>query len=139
MLSASCSIINDVFCCKLIDGKDTLVHRRVWPALAARQRERKLWPPISTEAKRLLQQVKRKGRMIASGKARLELERAMLVVGENVHTETGAYKVEFVPFEAWVSPEMAADAEAMSLDEALEELSKAGVSSVTRGFTITRE
>lgn len=123
----------DVFCCKLIDGKDTLVHRRLWPALVRVQRERKLWPPISSEAKRLLQQVKRKGRMLASGKARLELERALLVVGQSVHTETGAHKVELMPFESWVSPEVASAADAMALDEALAQLREVGGLRRSRG------
>lgn len=116
----------DVLCCKLINGKDTLVHRRLWPALVRVQRERKLWPPISSEAKRLLQQVKRKGRMLASGKPRLELERAMLVVGHNVHTQTGAHKVELIPFEGWVPDDVASAADVMTLDEALAQLREAG-------------
>lgn len=123
----------DVFCCKLIDGNDTLVHRRLWPALVRAQRERKLWPPISTEAKRLLHQVKRKGRVLASGKARLELERALLVVGQNVHTETGAHKIELMPFESWVPGDEAAAADAMTLDEALTQLRDVGGLRRSRG------
>src|SRR5436190_22923311 len=71
----------DVLPCKILDGKQTFAHRRLWPALARAQRERSLWPKPSAAAAELWARVRAEGEVRATGKPRLELERALLVVG----------------------------------------------------------
>jgi hypothetical protein len=102
------------------------VHEKLWPALARAQRERALWPPPGGEAKRLLARVRRAGEGTATGKPRLELERAMLVVGRQEHTETGAHRVVLVPFDRWLPAKVARAAEKLSLDDAVAALEQAG-------------
>lgn len=116
----------DIILCKLMDGKQTLVHRRLWPALARVQRERSLWPKVSVEAKKLLEQVRRLGRAPGAGKPRLELERALLVLGEEEHTETGAHRVFLIPFASALPDDVVRAGEALTLAEALAELATAG-------------
>lgn len=116
----------DIILCKLIDGKQTLVHRRLWPALARVQRERSLWHEVSIEAKHLLEQVRRLGRAPGTGKPRLELERALLALGEEEHTESGAHRVSLVLFASALPDDVVRASEALTLAEALAELATAG-------------
>jgi hypothetical protein len=90
----------DVLAVKLIAGKETLVHRRHWPALAAIGMARENWQTraLSTEAKALLKRVDRERRVRTSGKPVKELERALLIVADGVHTESGAHAIDAV---AW--------------------------------------
>ena len=67
----------DVFLCKLLQGKQTYVHRRLWPALLRVQAEPSVWPSLSPEARRLLTRVRRAGAVQATGSLRLELERGL--------------------------------------------------------------
>src|SRR5277367_685872 len=57
----------DVFLCKLLDGKQTYVHRRLWPALLRIQSEPSLWPKLSPKARRLLERVAREEAVQATG------------------------------------------------------------------------
>jgi hypothetical protein len=92
----------DVIAVKLIAGKETLVHRRHWPALAAVGMARDGWQtkPLSAEAKALLKRVDREGRVRTSGEPVKELERALLVVADGVHTESGAHATDAVVWSA---------------------------------------
>jgi hypothetical protein len=86
---------------KLVAGKVTFVHRRLWPALVAvggaRGVERTRG--LSAPARGLLARVNRAGlvrmdslpRAKATTAAARELERRLLVLGDEVHTETGAH------------------------------------------------
>ncbi|MCP3164729.1 hypothetical protein [Myxococcus qinghaiensis] len=124
------SLVEDpeLLLCKLIEGKRTLVHRRLWPALIRAQREDSLWPTVSPEAKRLLAQVARRGPVQATGKPRLELERALRVVGQPVHTASGAHEVVLVPFESAFPEDALKEAAGLALEDALRALSEAGFS-----------
>lgn len=94
----------DVLFTKLISGKSTLVHRRLWPALAAVGAAREPWqlrrlPPA---ARRLLARVDRGGRTVrASGAAVKELETRLLVVARQVHTESGRHEIVLQDWSAW--------------------------------------
>jgi hypothetical protein len=88
----------DVFLCKLVEGKQTYVHRRLWPALLRLQAEAAAWPPLSAAARRLLQEVERKGVVQATGRLRLELESALRVVARSEHTPSGAHAAVLTPF-----------------------------------------
>jgi len=109
---------SDVFVCKLLDGKQTYVHRRLWPALLRLQAEAPLWPRLSPEGRRLLQQVRERGAVGATGKVRLELERTLRVVAHSGHTPSGAHRVVLRPFEAHFSSAEVAAAARLSLAEA---------------------
>ncbi len=111
---------------KLVEGKQTLVHRRLWPALVRLQREEGFWPALSPAAQALWATVRRRGETPAKGSPRLELERALRVLARHVHTERGHHQVELVPFEDWVPPEVAVEAEALSAADALGQLEAAG-------------
>ena len=77
----------DVLVCRLVGGKITLVHRRLWPALA---RIADRFPPDRT--------------------ARVEEE----------HLPSGRHASRDVPFPEWVPPEIAAQAQALDEQEALD-------------------
>jgi hypothetical protein len=82
----------------LVNGKVTLVHRRLWPALVAVGKVRAPWQTIglSAEARSLLERADREGRVRASGKSAKSLCTLLLVYGEQVHTERGAHATELV-------------------------------------------
>jgi len=75
----------EILVCKLIDGKVTYVHRRLWPALV------KLAPGLN---------------------------KAHLAKVWDEHTETGAHVAKQLAFPRWVPPEVAAEAEALTDEEA---------------------
>ena len=93
----------DVAITKLISGKITFIHRKLWPALLAVGMSREPWQVngLSRRARNLLQIVDREGevrtdRLPASSKrtqagwreAIKELEKRLLVYAEEFHSET---------------------------------------------------
>ena len=117
----------DVFLCKLLEGKQTYVHRRLWPALLRVQAEESLWPPLSPEARRLLGRVEREGPVEASGRPRLELERSLRAVARSEHTPSGAHAAVLTPLAGHFPAELVAEARALPLESALAALADAGV------------
>lgn len=94
----------DVVFTKLISGKSTLVHRRLWPALAAVGASREPWQlhRLSPAARRLLARVDRGGQSVrASGAAVKELETRLLVVARQVHTESGRHEIVLQDWSDW--------------------------------------
>jgi hypothetical protein len=91
---------------KLIVGKATLVHRRLWPALIAVGRARQAWQldGLTTSGTDLLRTVNRSRRPLWSDEAApsldsrarqatvRELERRLLIHTDEVHTESGAHR-----------------------------------------------
>ena len=82
----------------LLSAKVTLVHRRLWPALASLGEERAPWQMdgLTTKAGELLEKVDREGRVRATGPSSKTLARALLVHAEQVHTEGGSHATELV-------------------------------------------
>lgn len=82
---------NDVLVVKLIDGKVTFVHRKLWPALLAVATAREPWQMkgLSHESRKLLQELERCGTI--KGKTNRELEQRLLIYATEIHTETGAH------------------------------------------------
>jgi hypothetical protein len=117
----------DVFLCKLLEGKQTYVHRRLWPALLRVQAEAELWPPASAAARRLLAKVERAPGTRATGALRLELEQSLRVVARSEHTPSGAHAVVLTPFRAHFPEAVRAEAQALPLAQALGQLARAGV------------
>ncbi len=91
----------DVLRAKLVLAKVTFVHRRLWPSLFAVGSAREAWQTreLSNEARRLLARVDEEGvvRMDAlprtkpTATAARHLERRLLVLGDEIHTLTGAH------------------------------------------------
>jgi hypothetical protein len=92
-----------VFLCKLLAGKQTYVHRRLWPALLRVQSEASLWPVLSPAGRQLLLRVEREETVQATGRLRLELEQSLRVVAHSLHTASGAHAAVLTPFQAHFS------------------------------------
>ena len=91
----------DVTATKLLAGKVTFVHRRLWPALLAVATAREAWQlrGLPLPAKRLLKEAERTEIVVASGPDLKEIERRLLAHTTEFHTESGAHKMAV---EAWV-------------------------------------
>ena len=95
----------DVLVVKLIGGKNTLVHRRVWPELVAIAVSAEPWQfaGLSQPARRLYERVVRDGQVQATGALTLELESRLLVRGEQSHTESGAHHKRLEDWKRWTA------------------------------------
>jgi len=108
----------DVIVCKLVSGKNTFVHRRLWPALLAAGAARERWQTLGLPdaARRLLRFVRRTGALRTDeipwpgergkdslGEAARELERRLLVHSEEVHTESGRHAKQLQTWEHWAA------------------------------------
>ena len=129
----------DVLAARLVSGKVTYVHRRLWPALAAVACAGEPWQTkgLSAAARALLARV-RKGRLRtdrlpkgrgrgaskATGEAAREVERRLLVRSEEVHTETGAHAKWLETWEEWAR-RAGLDAASMPVSRAKAELKNA--------------
>jgi len=105
----------DVLVNRLVSGKVTYVHRRLWPALLTLARARQPWQMhrLSRTARSLLARVARDGSVrvdtIAGPRERLakaarELEDRLLVHAESTHTERGAHALVLQTWEVWAGP-----------------------------------
>lgn len=124
----------DVARVKLVAKKSTLVHRRLWPALAAAARSREAWQTANLTAgeRALLALVEREGSVRVDQLAALEtqkpaelakqLECRLLVFAASEHTETGRHAKTLTPFAAWQTSVGLADAELPTTTSALEAL-----------------
>jgi hypothetical protein len=83
----------DIVLAKLVGGKVTFIHRRLWPALFAVGGAREPWQTrgLSRAATTLLRRIEAEGSVQASGAAVKELESRLLVRSEEVHTESGKH------------------------------------------------
>ena len=93
----------DIAAFKLLSGKVTFVHRRLWPGVMAVGMARERWQleRLPKDAAALLERLDAKGEAAASGKAARELERRLLAVGREVHSETGAHRIELQTWPAF--------------------------------------
>ncbi len=106
----------DVLVTRLVSGKVTFVHRRLWPDFLAIATSRETWQTrrLVGDARRLLRGVERAGtgrtdRAVSGsplegkvGDAARELERRLLVHGEEVHTGTGAHAKVLTSWPIWL-------------------------------------
>src|SRR5262249_37659156 len=100
---------------KLISGKDTFIHRRLFPALASIGTARQGWQMkgLSAAGRRLLDLVYQQGavrtdslepsskKLKGIGEAARELEAVLRVRGENVHTSRGKHAKVLESWERW--------------------------------------
>jgi len=93
----------DVLLIKLVSGKATFVSHRLWPAVLAVGTAREPWQiaGLSAAARKLLARVDAEGAVRASGDGPRELERRLLVLGESVHTESGAHAKSLSSWSQW--------------------------------------
>jgi hypothetical protein len=93
----------DVLLAKLVSGKDTWIHRRLWSALFAVARAREPWQTagLSRGAASLLERVDREGEARASGEIAREIERRLLARGEQAHTASGRHGKLLESWERW--------------------------------------
>lgn len=95
---------------KLVSGKVTLVHRRLWPAVLGVAKSGEAWQTegLPARAHSLRERVTREGSVRTdrlqwknAGELARELERRLLVHGESVHTESGAHAKVLETWERW--------------------------------------
>ena len=94
----------DVLFAKLLLGKDTLIHRPLWPAVLAVGRAREPWQAqkLSAGARRLLDRLNRgEERVRAAGAPVRELERRLLATSREIHTEAGRHEMALESWQAW--------------------------------------
>lgn len=106
---------SDVVLLKLLNGKVTFVHRQLWPHVYAIGRSHEPWQlrGLSPSAERVLDLVRRTGLIrtddprsrLAAGSwvshTALDLERRLLVVGAQVHTERGRHAKTLESWSHW--------------------------------------
>ena len=107
----------DVLFTKLVSGKVTLVHRRLWNYLVAIGLAREDWQTqgLSNAAKHLLSTVEGEGllqsdrvfwprqfKSVKIGAAIRELESRLLIHTEEIHTSTGAHAKRLETWKHWV-------------------------------------
>jgi hypothetical protein len=80
-----------ILVCRLVNGKITYVHKRLWPALARQVHD---------------------------------LGAARLTALREVHTDSGAHKLEETPFRSWVPADVVAAARDLTRQDAIRELSR---------------
>jgi len=127
----------DVAAVKLVSGKATFVHRRLWPALLAAATARATWQMqgLAASALRLLERVEKDGLLRAdavrggrgSGRA---LEERLLVHAQSVHSETGAHRTELESWSRWAGrvrakPARDGDAGQRAIEDALQAMAAA--------------
>lgn len=97
---------------KLLEGKMTLVHRSLWPEVLAKVTSEEFRAPrlkaLSAAAKALLQRVEKAPVQAADKKATEELEAAMLVHVESVHTERGRHEKRLTSWKKWAADRLTA-------------------------------
>jgi hypothetical protein len=93
----------DIVAIPLVNTKITFVHRRLWPPLLASARTRESWQTrgLTAAARTLLKRVEHAGELEASGPAVHELERRLLVISREIHTDRGAHTKIAESWERW--------------------------------------
>jgi hypothetical protein len=95
----------DVLLLKLVAGKDTFVHRRLWPEIAAIALAREAWQTrgLTAEAKLLFDQVNEAASVECDGAAARLLESRLLVHGIQVHSHEGHHRKRLETWAHWAA------------------------------------
>lgn len=105
----------DVAVTKLISGKVTFVHRKLWPKLFAVATARDDWQlrGLSVPAQLLLRELDKKGSLFTHklpkssgpkvGETARELELRLLIHSEQIHTESGSHAKLVETWENWAT------------------------------------
>ena len=88
---------------RLIGGKVTLVHRRLWPELIAVGASKAPWQidRLPAAARRLLRSPQAPLSTPAQRAAAKELQRRLLVVADEVHTASGRHELHLTSWKDW--------------------------------------
>jgi hypothetical protein len=97
----------DALSVKLVLGKDTLVHRRLWPALLAVGRSGEDWQrrALGAGPARLLARLEREGELRGAGETGKELARRLLCVSRQEHTTAGRHETVLEDWKRWARRE----------------------------------
>jgi hypothetical protein len=95
----------DVLVTKLVAGKDTFVHRRLWPELISIATGGEAWQlqGRSPDAERLFAQVQAEGHVSGAGAAARELRERLLVHAGEVHTAAGRHELRLESWPSWLA------------------------------------
>lgn len=94
----------DVLFSKLLNGKVTLVHRKLWPAFLSIALANEPWQTrgLSARGQQLLAALNQSSEPIkSSGPAVKELEVRLLAHARQVHTESGRHELLIEPWSVW--------------------------------------
>jgi hypothetical protein len=93
----------DVLTVKLVHGKVTFLHRRLWPALLAVATAHDDWQfdTLSKQAHELYTAVEQHGVITATGAIPKELERRLLVQSSQQHTAHGHHELQLTAWRLW--------------------------------------
>lgn len=118
----------DVLSVKLVGGKDTYVHRRLWPALLGVAREGAAWQTegLAPAAEALLADIGSAGQVQATGAAAKEIQLRLLAHVRQAHAPGGRHVLVLEPWSEWQrrkkTPPMAPEAGRGLLENALAEM-----------------
>jgi hypothetical protein len=93
----------DTLVIKLVAGKVTFIHRRLWPAVLAIGVAREPWQfaGLAAGARDLYAAVEQQGMLMVAGRSAKELERHLLVHSAQVHTDTGHHELRMERWDLW--------------------------------------
>jgi hypothetical protein len=119
----------DVVVAKLVAGKITFVHRRLWPALYGVASAQEAWQTsgLSAKAAELLLALEREPSIDVTGASAKEIETRLLAHSERVHTELGRHVTRLERWSIWARRSrcpapLPAEAAKLELESALLEL-----------------
>lgn len=93
----------DVLATRLVRGKITFVHRRLWPAVFPIACSHAAWQValLSARARKLYEDVERQGMLLTSGPIAKEIARRLLVHEEEIHTPAGHHELRLESWALW--------------------------------------
>ena len=93
----------DVLVIRLVRGKITFVHRRLWPDVLAVACSHLPWQVVglSAGAHKLYEEVERQGTLLSSGANPKEIARRLLVHDEQVHMPAGHHELRLESWSLW--------------------------------------
>lgn len=93
----------EVLLLKLVAGKDTFVHRKLWPEILAIGSAGDAWQiaGLSEAARALRKKLAKAGQLEVTGAAAKELELRLLARGEPFHTPTGFHAKRLESWRHW--------------------------------------
>src|SRR6185436_9752594 len=117
---------DDVLFTKLVDGKVTLVHRKLWPALLAIATSNESWQTrgLSADARRVVAKVNRSAEGVqGTPKVVKEIEARLLANSRQMHSESGKH---VIVLDSWTNWARRSGIEPLaSIDAAKEEIERA--------------
>ncbi len=95
----------DVLAAKLVAGKVTFVHRRLWPALLSVAIGREPWQLVGLprDSARLLAELDAGRAIEPAGEGARVLEQRLLARAETIHTSGGKHVLRLEPWRAWAA------------------------------------